>query len=1537
MGSIDRIRRLIICGAAFAAGLMAAPNVTEGCGNCKGPGPASQNNDVPDTPEKKEEKEEKPCNGDGAGNLFSVFTGNLWRKTADLHVSGGVGNHALSFNRYSTSRASTGSGLFGTGHYIKHEYLWKMVDGGTTPEGEPILTIHYPNGNRYSFTHVGSGVYAGPAMATERLVRDGDLITLERSNGYRYEFEKLYLADGTHYYQLQRFLDEHDNAYALTYDSAKRFKRVTEPAGRYIEATYGSVALTNHFVTTLATVSTAPPEGAWTEVAISNTNTFRYFSYTAGGKCRVAEIQVFDENDAQLSGTPFGASPPSVAGREFDKAFDGDEASYYEFVASNGQCGLDFGSAKRIGRIRYRPATGLASSMLNGNFRGSNIRAATRTCIKSVKASDGRSVTYGYENRTEPVLGFQHTVLKEADYGDGEKATYAYGFFIEGLAPLMSEVSESRYEGTSTEMRFDFGRTNTVHGMIAAEIRPSTGEFLARRKSLGTGKLATDYSNGARETFHMDTTHEATGNVQGHTDALGNFRSFEYDAGGSGFLTLATNARGETRTYTRNGFGVRLTQTAADGSQITWARDGRNRITSLTGSRGEITTYTRDGSGRPERIDRPDGSYETHSYNGFGQVTSRRLRNGATETFAYDARGLKTSWTDGSGRTWIYAYDTYDRLASVTDPRGNITRYEYNPRGQITKVTRPDGTWVSHEYDSMGNRIAFTDEAGARWAWTYDEFRRVLTATDPLNNTTSYEYAQAFWNSGSFVRLAGPTAIVSPEGRRTEVAYDLMLRRASTTAGAGTADAATTEFSYDQVGNVTAITDPNDQVWQFEYDARNRRTAAIDPLGNRWGWTYDRANNMTSEIRPDAGVTTNVFDAMNSLLESTDPAGNSTSFGYDGAGRLVSLTDARGNTHTFEYDGTGRRTRMTYPAGSTEQWAYDPAGNVATYTTRAGQVLSYTYDTRNREVFADWSDATPDVARSYDPVGHLTGVANANSTVTFAYDAAGRLLVDRQAIPGLRVLSRNQPDGEGLPPVYESPAAFYSFDRDGNRSRLQYPGFLDVDYAYTARGQVSAISAGGPPPLATFTYDPAGNRITKSLENGIITTYAYDAASRLTGIASPSCSSLSYALNAVGNRTSRTESIPGVGTFTDAYSYDATDQLTGVNYSYGRQVSYQYDSLGNRERVTDSVDGTTTYTANPLNQYTAISNQPNPTYDPNGNLIGRAGWAYTYDAQNRLAEADGTMAGAGVRMNLAYDGLGRCVSRWLYEWDGAAWHLAWERHFTYDGWSLVAEFDGSGDWATPHRSYVHGPNFDEILARLSAQGTVLFLHDALGSTVALTDAIGNILETYRYDVFGTPKIYTPNGTPLDESAVQNRFMFTGREWINEIALLDFRCRIFSPSLGRFLQTDPLDILGLDLNLYRYASNNPINLVDPWGLCSEDPYTWSDFGIDALSVLLTLGDLALGGPTGEGMAPALAMQAAKTAAKETAKEAVEKAAREANRQLVKQLKEQIKKATKEHTNQSKEVKKLQNQLKEALQRPSKSGAHSGKGNDYTGSQ
>jgi RHS repeat-associated protein len=109
-------------------------------------------------------------------------------------------------------------------------------------------------------------------------------------------------------------------------------------------------------------------------------------------------------------------------------------------------------------------------------------------------------------------------------------------------------------------------------------------------------------------------------------------------------------------------------------------------------------------------------------------------------------------------------------------------------------------------------------------------------------------------------------------------------------------------------------------------------------------------------------------------------------------------------------------------------------------------------------------------------------------------------------------------------------------------------------------------------------------------------------------------------------------------------------------------------------------------------------------------------------------------------------------------------------------------------------------------------------YDARGHCIMLTDTNGTIREQYDYDAFGMPYFYTATGGKLlAPQQWGNRFLFTGREWLKDFKVYDFRNRIYQPELGRFLQPDPKQFEAGDYNIYRYCHNDPVNNSDATGL------------------------------------------------------------------------------------------------------------------------
>ena len=436
----------------------------------------------------------------------------------------------------------------------------------------------------------------------------------------------------------------------------------------------------------------------------------------------------------------------------------------------------------------------------------------------------------------------------------------------------------------------------------------------------------------------------------------------------------------------------------------------------------------------------------------------------------------------------------------------------------------------------------------------------------------------------------------------------------------------------------------------------------------------------------------------------------------------------------------------------------------------------------------------------YDGLNRLTKGTNDVSVVERRYDSLSRLIEEVQ-------------DGKSVQ---------YGYDALGNTTRLVYPNQRVIEREFDLLNRVSRVKQGSDV-ISTMEFLGRSYRLaSKGYQNGDLVKYLYDQGRRL--ISSETKNKNQVILQSFGwgydslDLKSFEKRLHNGGKG-DAFSYDALKRLTNVTFDSPtpetpggvgvKSRAITLDKLDNILKITDNENAMVTEIigelegkGKALNQYSRFNDLP-LEYDTNGNLSSKGSRLFAYDYRNRLirsSRGDDAVA-------FTYDIFGRQTSRT---------DLSGTQHFFYAGDQKIEERNTSGQ-VTKH--YVWGNGIDELLRLDIYNGSSLtpyYIHtDNIGSTTAVTDGNGNLVERVTYDSYGVPTFTDALGQTLKKSTIRNTTLFQGREYDYDLALYNYRARYFDPTMGRFLQTDPLGYQD-SMNLYQGMGMNPVNFLDPMG-------------------------------------------------------------------------------------------------------------------------
>jgi YD repeat-containing protein len=772
----------------------------------------------------------------------------------------------------------------------------------------------------------------------------------------------------------------------------------------------------------------------------------------------------------------------------------------------------------------------------------------------------------------------------------------------------------------------------------------------------------------------------------------------------------------------------------------------------------------------------------------------------ATNEFSYNANGYrvralhKSSIDDlNTPKLTTFSYDGFDRLTGVTDAMGNLRQFTYDRNSNLIRERRYGelndmiGTSSNvrladtrHEYDSL-NRLTRT----------VDSFFDIFTQT-PLTDgesVTTFTYAP----NGAC------TSSTDDKGHTTRYTYDPAGRLASRT------DPKTNvvSYTYDECDNVLNVvqTDRSDlgggqQFFVVSgYDRLHRLTRSVDNVGNTNLYAYDSRGYLTRHTDPKGNIqqftakgtgrTTGHIADINADGIFDPVADVAVSYAYDANDRLTGITDDNGNNTTYAYDSLDRLVQVTAADGTISSLVWSLRSNLILHQDANGTVISNSFDLLDRCIRRDIT---------------LGSEVSASTTFeSFAYDGFSRLVLASNDVS--RIIYVYDSLGHPVQHVQDDLVTTSSFDGLGNHLSLTYPGGRLVTYGYDALNQVTNVSsgAGGLPPtsLVTYAYDGPDRVGRVSRANNVNTRVTWN------GLVNPANApgdfgfgqirGINHQIAGAGavidrritafdrnqNRTLRAQIAPffnGGPLTTNTFGYDALDRLTEFSRGSGAlddwSRSYALDGNGNRQVVLSNgmvqtyvMDNTTPVPADfQMNQYT-LTPFGDQAHDENGNLVARLAATgptfYEYDYADRLVQVVGLNDEGAVApiVSFSYDALGRRIRKIVNP--GPAQTVI--QYAVAAGGSVLEErVNGSLS-----RTYVLPQVGDEVLVAFNPGGQPQYYHrDDQGNTLALTDAVGTVIERYDYDDFGLPSFLTSEGEIIatNASPVGNPFLFHGLAW-----------------------------------------------------------------------------------------------------------------------------------------------------------------------------
>lgn len=878
-------------------------------------------------------------------------------------------------------------------------------------------------------------------------------------------------------------------------------------------------------------------------------------------------------------------------------------------------------------------------------------------------------------------------------------------------------------------------------------------------------------------------------------------------------IKIASEDGQEVYVFNNEGRHLRTINASTSSTIYNFTYDGIGHLTKITDSNGNNTTVEWSATGSPSAIFSPYGLRTTLTANDRGYIDS--LTNAAGESYImeYTADGLLTKFTDPLGHASLITYDEMGRLVRDQNAAGgfkSLTRTERDSGYQVN-VTTAGGKTTLHDIENLA---------------TGDQKRRVTASNGAVTETIQYTNGTKkntqpdgtivnqtlspdprFGMQAPFVSLqtvftGGLTKTVSsgmsvePASLTDPMAFTKLTQtesingrtqtsvfdKASLTRTVTSAAGRQSYTKLDNLGRVIEAGLTGIEPYRFGYDQHGHLTSAAQGTGNN--------QRLTTIAYGDTGYLQSITNALNLK----------TSFSHDDAGRVTQQILANANKIQFGYDAGGNLLSLQPPGQPEHTFTYNAVNQAIGYTPPdLGQgATATTYQTNLDKQLTQV--LTPDLAEidfDYNSAGQIKTLTIPEGSYQFAFDNAGR--INQVVAPGNQELAFSFNGALLASAAWNGDIAgsiVFAYDNDFRIANIKVNNANVVSYQYDADSLLTQVGD------LQYQRNADNGLLTGSTLANVHDAIAYNGfAEPISYVADFNGAELfkqSFVRDKLGRITQKSETVGNATTVYD-YSYDAIGQLTSVSRNNALYSSYQYDANGNRtwkssggQIVTGTYDAQDRLLSYGSAQYAYNKSGELRTKTVNGQTT-----QYQYDVLGNLRSVKFS---DNTQIDYVIDGQNRRVGKKV---NGAL-----VQGFLYENQLRpIAELDAAGNIVS---RFVYGNHVNVPDYMIKGGVTYRIITDHLGSPRLIVDIVtGNVAQRMAYSEFG--RVLT------DSNPGFQPFGFAGGLYDRDTKWVRFGARDYDAEVGRWTSKDPIRFNSREPNLYKYSINDPINVVDYYGL------------------------------------------------------------------------------------------------------------------------